>query len=98
MEFSRQELEWVAISFSRGIFPTQELNPGLHCRQILYQLSFKGSPVSNFQEKYYIKENIVSTCLMISEFNYTINSLLENIYLYLCESKALLVKVAMLKL
>ena len=27
------------------IFPTQESNPGLpHCRQILYQLSHKGSP------------------------------------------------------
>ena len=30
-------LEWVAISLSRGIFPTQGLNPGrLHHRQILY--------------------------------------------------------------
>ena len=30
----------------RGIFPTQELNPGLlHCRQILYRLSYKGSPL-----------------------------------------------------
>ena len=29
----------------QGIFPTQELNPGLlHCTQILYQLSHKGSP------------------------------------------------------
>ena len=29
-------LEWVAISFSRGIFPTQGSNPGLpDCRQIL---------------------------------------------------------------
>ena len=29
----------------QGIFPTQWLNPGLpHCRQILYQLSHKGSP------------------------------------------------------
>ena len=28
-----------------GIFPTQELNPGLpHCRQILYQLSRQESP------------------------------------------------------
>ena len=38
-------LEWVAISFSRGIFPTQGLNPGLpHCSQMLYGLSHKGSP------------------------------------------------------
>ena len=38
-------LEWVAFPFSRGIFPTQGLNPGLvHCRWILSQLSHKGSP------------------------------------------------------
>ena len=29
----------------QGIFPTQESNPGLlHCRQILYQLSYEKSP------------------------------------------------------
>ena len=38
-------LEWVAISFSRGIFLTQESSPGLlHCRQILYRLSCEGKP------------------------------------------------------
>ena len=38
-------LEWVAVPFSRGIFPTQGSNPGLlHCRWILYQLSHKVSP------------------------------------------------------
>ena len=32
-------------SLLQQIFPTQELNWGLmHCRQILYQLSFQGSP------------------------------------------------------
>ena len=32
-------------SLLQGIFPTQELNAGfLHCRQILNQLSHKGSP------------------------------------------------------
>ena len=32
-------------SLLQGIFPTQGLNPGLlHCRQILYWLSHKGSP------------------------------------------------------
>ena len=37
-------LEWVDFPFSRGIFPTQGLNPNLpHCRQILYQLSHDGS-------------------------------------------------------
>ena len=30
----------------QGLFPTQGSNPGfLHCRQILYRLSYKGSPV-----------------------------------------------------
>jgi len=34
--FQARVLEWVAISFSRGIFLTQGLNPGLpHCRQTL---------------------------------------------------------------
>ena len=34
-----------SLSLFQGIFPTQELNPGFpHCRQILYQLSYKGSP------------------------------------------------------
>ena len=35
-------LEWVAISFSRGISLTQGSNLGLpHCRQILYPLSYQ---------------------------------------------------------
>ena len=34
-----------SLSLFQGIFPTQELNQGLlHCRQILYQLSYQGSP------------------------------------------------------
>ena len=34
----------------QGIFPTQELNSGpLHCRQILYQLSYEGSSVDDIQ-------------------------------------------------
>ena len=34
-----------SLSLLQGIFPTQKLNQGLlHCRQILYQLSHKGSP------------------------------------------------------
>ena len=38
-------LEWVAIPFSRGIFPTQGSNLGhLHCRWILSHLSHQGSP------------------------------------------------------
>ena len=38
-------LEWVALSLLQQIFPTQELNWRLlHCRWILYQLSYQGSP------------------------------------------------------
>ena len=34
-----------SLSLLQGIFPTQGLNPGLpQCRQILYQLSHRGSP------------------------------------------------------
>ena len=34
-----------SLSLLQGIFPTQKLNQGLlHCRQILYQLSYQGSP------------------------------------------------------
>ena len=34
-----------SLSLLQGIFPTQGSNPSLpHCRQILYQLSHKGSP------------------------------------------------------
>ena len=37
-------LEWVAFPPLQQIFPTQESNWGLlHCRQILYQLSYQGS-------------------------------------------------------
>ena len=36
-------LEWVAVSYSRGIFLTQGSNLGLlHWRQILYHLSHQG--------------------------------------------------------
>ena len=48
MEFSRPEY-WStgvgSLSLLQGVFPNQGLNPRLpHCRQILYQLSHKGSP------------------------------------------------------
>ena len=46
VEFCRQKiLEWVAISFSREPYLTQGLNPSLlHCRWILYWLSYQGDP------------------------------------------------------
>ena len=43
--FQARVLEWGAISFSRGIFPTQGLNLGLlHCRHMLCHLSHQGRP------------------------------------------------------
>ena len=39
----------------QGVFPTQGLNPGLlHCRQILYQLSYQGSPSGKKLKNIYI--------------------------------------------
>jgi len=36
-----------SLSLLQGVFPTQGSNRGLlHCRQILYQLSYQGSPDS----------------------------------------------------
>ena len=39
-----------SLSLFQGNFPAQKLNQGLlHCRQILYQLSYLGSPyVTNY--------------------------------------------------
>ena len=40
-----QNSEVGSLSLLQGIFSTQGSNPGLpHCRQILYQLSYQGSP------------------------------------------------------
>ena len=40
-----QNTEVCSLSLLQGIFPTQGPNPGLsHCKQILYQMSYKGSP------------------------------------------------------
>ena len=44
--FQARVLEWGAMAFSQGIFPTQGSNPGLpHCRQTLYPLSHQRSPL-----------------------------------------------------
>ena len=50
MGFSRPESWSGCLSLLQGIFPTQGLNPGLpHCRQILYQLSHRGSPLQSWK-------------------------------------------------
>ena len=53
-----------SLSLLQEIFPTQGSNPGLlHCRQILYQLSHKGSPSAN--EKNYLVQKSFWSCKSI---------------------------------
>ena len=45
IEFSRPEYRRGSLSLLQGIFPSQESTRGLlHCRRILYHLSYHGSP------------------------------------------------------
>ena len=83
MKFSRQECwEWVTISFSRGIFPTQGLNPCLlNCRQILYHWATREANYVNAN----ITENMINVintvvCYICGEGNGTLlqYSCLEN--------------------
>ena len=47
-----------SLSLLHGIFPTQESNWGLpQCRQILYQLSHKGSNVQTFERMFKLLHN-----------------------------------------
>ena len=49
--FQARILEWGAIAFSQGIFPTQGSNLGLpHCRQTLYRLSHQGSTLTHLKK------------------------------------------------
>ena len=53
-----QNTEAGSCSLLQGIFPTQGSNPGLlHCRQILYQLSHKGSPTKLQRKGCYCRAN-----------------------------------------
>ena len=51
-----------SLSLLQGIFPTQGSNPGLlHCRQILYQLSHKGSPTEvKHKSLNMMRENVIN--------------------------------------
>ena len=55
MELYRQEY-WIRLTFPLpGIFPILGLNLGLpHCRQILYRLSYQGSPIYTLVVNYII--------------------------------------------
>ena len=47
-------------SLLQGIFPTQELNQDLlYCRQILYQLSYQGSPTHTLYQLQFSSFNVV---------------------------------------
>ena len=62
-----RKADWVAILFSRGVFPTQESNRGLpRCRRILYQLGHQGSPrhLKPFQVKETISISLLSTHIL----------------------------------
>ena len=42
------------LSLLQWIFPNQELNEGsLHCRRILYQLSYQGSPMKEYMKTFH---------------------------------------------
>ena len=50
--FQARILEWVAISFSRVIFPTQGLNlPLLYCRWVLYHWATRKTPIKFLSNK-----------------------------------------------
>ena len=52
-----------SLSLLQGIFPTQESNYSLlHCRQILYQLSYQGSPL--FFLKLYANDYVTTLYLI----------------------------------
>ena len=56
--WARRGVKWKSGSRSllQGIFPTQGSNPSLpHCRQILYQMSHRGSPRKQGGEAVFIK-------------------------------------------
>ena len=60
-----------SLSLLQWIFPTQGSKPGLpHCRWILYQLSFQGSPVKG--NKLYFDQ--FSAILSCSQFRFSASS------------------------
>ena len=95
-------LEWVANSLFQGIFPTQRLNPCLlHCRQILYRLSYEASPdisaVANFKclsaksDIWALSENSFSFFLCMDHtslflYIFLLSLSLFSLFLFLCEN------------
>ena len=62
-----------SLSLLQEIFPTQELNQGLlHFRQILYQLSYQGSPFSVLERLKYFAMDGVSFLMLCNKLLYTL--------------------------
>ena len=68
MEFSRPEYWGGSLSLLQGIFPTRGSNRGLpHCRQILYQLSHKGTDFKSWFFQFLVLSNyLISLSLYFS--------------------------------
>ena len=65
-------LEWVALSFSREIFPTQGSNPGLlYCRWILNQLNHRSFPLLHVFSSVQFSRSVVSNSLRPHESQHT---------------------------
>ena len=71
MEFSWPEYWSGSLSLLQGFFPTQGSNPGLpHLRQILYQLSHKGSPTIYVA---YVNKNAKTVSLVLKAENKSVS-------------------------
>ena len=62
-----------SLSLLQGIFPTQEVNRGLlHCRRILYQLSYQGSQDAHTTlENHFEKDHLLKRLLFIWDLKKT---------------------------
>ena len=68
-----------SISLIQGNFPTQESNRGLlHCKQILYQLSYLGSPNMSLMGCNLDTVSIESTCLASDKADTEQTTLISN--------------------
>ena len=75
-----------SLSLLQGNFPTQGLNSGLlHCRQILYHLSHKGSHGFHLKILDYLKS------ILIFSTNFMCSNIITN-YLYWSKEKTILKK------
>ena len=71
MAFSKQGY-WSGLPFPSPVdLPNQGLNPGLlNCRQILYRLSYQGSPTYSYQEYIFHSRHSINTHLYLRRLKY----------------------------